>query len=178
MWLPLVAIGALLAAQSGSMRLPAAGDRVIRHVASEMPRLDVGVRQAVHVTFTGDREPAVGEPAQLRAVITSGAADADIEAELIAPTGAAITGGLARWSGRLDYQEVVEIPVAVVLPGDEGAFVRVQVLTRLADGQEFTSATSVYVDPGAPDSPAPVERTLIGLDGESVPVVIHRNRDQ
>lgn len=177
--LPLVAAGALvLAAPSRPVRTAGGEDLVVRRTASEMPRLDLGVRQAVHVTFTGDREPAVGEPARLEVVITSGAAAADIEAEVVAPAGAVITGGLARWSGRLGYEEVAAIPVAVVLPGDQGAFVRAQITTRLPDGEVFTSATAVYVDPGAPDSPAPEERTLIGMNGEPVPVVIHRNRDQ
>jgi len=177
--LPLVAAAALaLAAPSRPVRTSGGEDLVVRRMASEMPRLDLGVRQAVHVTFTGDREPALGEPAQLEVVITSGAADADIEAEVVVPAGAVIAGGLARWTGRLGYQEVAAVPVAVALAGDQGAFVRAQVTTRLPDGEVFTSATSVYVDPGAPDSPKPEERTLIGMNGEPIPVVIHRNRDQ
>ena len=140
-----------------------------------MPRLDVGVRQAVHVTFAEYVKPAIGMPAELRIVLTSGAAEAEVDVQAIAPAGAAVAGGLSRWSGRLAYQEVVEIPVAVVLPGDQGGFVRAEVTTRLPDGQVFHNATSVFVDPGAPDSPAPESRTLIGKNGEPIPVVITKN---
>jgi hypothetical protein len=116
-------------------------------------------------------------PAELRVVLTSGAAGAEVEVTVVPPAGAAVAGGMTQWSGRLDYLEVAEIPVSVVLPGDQGAFVRAEVLTRLPDGQTFDNATSVYVDPGAPDSPVPEERTLIGPNGERFPVVITKNPD-
>ena len=81
----------------------------------------------------------------------------------------------ARWSGRLAYQEVVEIPVSVTLPGEQGGFVRTEVEARLPDGRTFNNATSVYVDPGTPDSPAPESRNLVGMNGETIPVVIYKN---
>lgn len=157
--------------------LAANEDVVMRRTASAMPRLDVGIRQAVHVTFAEYEKPAVGMPAQLRVVLTSGAAEAEVEVRAIVPPGAAVAGGLTQWSGRLAYQEVVEIPVAVVLPSDQGAFVRAEVTTRLPDGQTFQNATSVFVDPGTPDSPAPESRTLVGPNGEPIPVVIYKNPD-
>jgi len=174
--LPVVAALALvLDAPSRLAPRPAGDDGVVRRVASDLPRLDVGVRQAVHVTFAEYEKPAVGMPAHLRVVLTSGAAEAEVEVRVIPPAGAAVAGGLDRWSGRLGYQEVVEIPVSVALPGEQGGFVRTEVATRLPDGQTFTNATSIYVDPGAPDSPAPESRTLIGMNGETIPVVIHKN---
>ena len=171
----LIALAFMRDAPFNAGALPASGDPVMRHMVSAMPRLDVGVRQAVHVTFGEFEKPAIGMPAQLRIVLTSGAAEAEVEVQAIAPAGASISGGLTRWSGRLAYEEVVEIPVAVVLPGDQGAFVRAEVTTRLPDGQTFQNATSVFVDPGAPDSPAPEPRTLIGKNGEPIPVVITKN---
>ncbi len=172
---PLTAFALMRDEPSHLGSLPASGDLVMRRMTSSMPRLDVGVRQAVHVTFAEFEKPAVGMPAQLRVVLTSGAAEAEVEVRAIAPVGATVTGGLTLWSGRLAYQEVVEIPVAVVLPGDQGAFVRAEVTTRLPDGQTFQNATSVFVDPGTPDSPAPESRTLVGPNGEPIPVVITKN---
>lgn len=174
--LPVVAVLALVVdAPSRLASSPASGEGVVRRMASSMPRLDVGVRQAVHVTFAEYEKPAVGMPAELRVVLTSGAAEAEVEVRVLPPAGAAVAAGLDRWDGRLAYQEVVEIPVSVTLPGEQGGFVRAEVATRLPDGQTYTNATSIYVDPGAPDSPAPEPRTLIGLNGEPIPVVIYKN---
>jgi hypothetical protein len=146
-------------------------------MATVMPPLDTGVQQVVHVTFAEYEKPAVGMPAHLRVVLTSGSQEADVELRVIPPAGAAVAAGLERWSGRLDYLQVAEIPFSVTLPGEQGAFVRAEVDTRLPDGQKFTNATSIYVDPGAPDSPAPESRTLIGMNGEEIPVVIYKNPD-
>jgi hypothetical protein len=170
-----VALVLVLGARTRPAAPRGAGDGVVRRMVSAMPRLDVGVRQAVHVTFAEYEKPAVGTPAQLKVVLTSGAADAEVEVRVFPPAGAAVTAGMESWSGRLAYQEQVEIPVSVALPDEQGAFVRAEVAARLPDGQTFTNATSVYVDPGAPDSPAPEPRTLIGMNGEQIPVVIYNN---
>ena len=80
--------------------------------------------------------------------------------------------------GELDYEQVAEIPVSVLLPGDKGGFVRAEIHTVLPNGQEFQSATSVYVDPGAPDGLVPEARTLVEPDGTTLDVVIYRPTNQ
>ncbi len=153
-----------------------AGRRVVVRSVTEMPKLDTGVRQAVHVTFAGDRQPTLGQPASLRFVVTSGAPDAEIEARITPPAGATVTAGRASWEGRLAYQQAAEIPVSVVFPGDRGGFVRGEVITRLPDGQLFRNATAVYVDPGASDTQVPEARTLIEPDGSRLDVVVYKNQ--
>jgi hypothetical protein len=153
-----------------------ADSRVVLRMAAEMPNLDTGVRQAVHVTFIGDRLPGVGQPANLKFVVTSGAAGAEVQARIAAPQGASISMGRSVWDGRLDYQQVAEIPVSVVFPGDKGGFVRGEVITTMPDGQVFRNATAVYVDPGVSDTQIPEPRTLIEPDGSTLDVVVYKNR--
>lgn len=155
---------------------PRAAGRVVRHAATEMPNLDTGVRQAVHVTFAGDPRPRIGRPAELRFVVTSGVADAEVQARLAAPQGATISAGRSDWSGQLGYGQVAEIPVSVTFSGDKGGFVRGEVITRLPDGQVFRNATAVYVDPGDPDTRTPQPRTLIEPDGSRLDVLVYRDR--
>jgi hypothetical protein len=153
-----------------------AGSRVMLRTATEMPNLDTGVRQAVHVTFTGDRLPALGQPANLKFVVTSGTPGAEVQARITTPLGATISTGRSSWDGRLDYQQVVEIPVSVIFPTDKGGFVRGEVITRMPDGQLFRNATAVYVDPGASDTQIPEPRTLIEPDGSRLDVVVYKNQ--
>jgi hypothetical protein len=153
-----------------------AESQVTPRTVAVMPKLDTGVRQAVHVTFTGDTRPGVGQAASLRFVITSGAYDAEVHARIVTPEGAAVDKDLATWDGRLGYQEVAEIPVSVLFPGDKAGFVRGEVTTRLPDGQLFKTATAVWVDPGVSDTQVPEARTLIGLDGEPIDVVVYKNQ--
>jgi hypothetical protein len=150
--------------------------RVVIRPADAMPRLDTGVAQPVHVTFVGDRQPAVGQSAGLKLVVTSGAPDAMVRTRVAAPSGASISSGRADWDGHLAYQQVAEIPVAVTFAGDKGGFVYGEVVTTLADGQTFRSATSVYVDPGTPDTPPPEPRTLVNPDGSRLDVVVWKNQ--
>jgi len=153
-----------------------ADSRVVLRTATEMPNLDTGVRQAVHVTFTGDRLPGVGQAANLKFVVTSGAAGAEVQARIAAPRGATISTGRSSWDGRLDYQQVAEIPVSVVFPTDKGGFVRGEVITTLPDGQVFSTATAVYVDPGVSDTQIPEPQTLIEPDGSTLDVVVYKNQ--
>lgn len=150
--------------------------RVVIRQADAMPRLDSGVAQPVHVTFVGDRQPALGQAAGLRMVVTSSARDASVQTRIVAPNGAEISAGRADWNGSLAYQQAAEIPVSVTFPGDKGGFVRGEVVTTLADGQTFRTATSVYVDPGMPDTAPPEERTLINPDGSRLDVVVWKNQ--
>jgi hypothetical protein len=173
LFLPVLAVAATLLGAGLYLQQRADGS-VVRRTAAEMPMLDVGVRQAVHATFAGDRQPVVGRPADLRLVLTSGADGAQIQARVAVPEGAALSKGMSRWEGSLDYQQVVEIPVSIVLPGDRGAFIGAEITTRLPDGRLLNSATSVYVDPGAPDSRPPEARTLIQENGEPLDVVIYK----
>jgi hypothetical protein len=153
-----------------------ADNRVVFRTATEMPKLDTGVRQAVHVTFTGDRLPAVGHAANLKFVVTSGAAGAQVQARIVAPQEATIALGRSNWGGRLDYAQVAEIPVSVVFPTDKGGFVRGEVITTLPDGQVFSNATAVYVDPGVSDTQTPEPQTLIEPDGSTLDVVVYKNQ--
>jgi hypothetical protein len=155
-----------------------AENQVIRHSVTEMPKLDTGVLQPVHVTFTGDTNPAVGQAASLRFVVTSGAANAEIHARIVPPDGASVARGSATWDGQLSYQEVAEIPVSVLFPGDKAGFVRGEVTTRLPDGQLFKSATAVWVDPAASDTQIPEPRTLIDPTDPSknIDVVVYKNK--
>jgi hypothetical protein len=141
-----------------------------------MPNLDTGVRQAVHVTFIGDRLPSVGRPANLKLVVTSGATGAVVQARIMTPQGATISTGRSDWEGQLDYREVAEIPVSVVFPTDKGGFVRGEAITRMPDGQVFRTATAVYVDPGGSDTQIPEPRTLIEPDGSRLDVVVYKNQ--
>jgi hypothetical protein len=153
-----------------------AESRVVLRTATEMPNLDTGVRQAVHVTFIGDRLPGVGQAAGLKFVVTSGAAGAAVQARIAVPAGATISTGRSSWSGRLDYQQVAEIPVSVVFPADKGGFVQGEVITTMPDGQVFRNATAVYVDPGVSDTQIPEPRTLIEPDGSKLDVVVYKNQ--
>ncbi len=153
-----------------------ADSRVVFRTVTEMPNLDTGVRQAVHVTFIGDRLPGVGQPANLKFVVTSGAAGAEVQALVTPPNGAAISKGRSSWEGRLDYGQVAEIPVSVVFPTDKGGFVRGEVITTMPDGQVFRNATAVYVDPGVSDTQIPEARTLIEPDGSTLDVVVYKNQ--
>jgi hypothetical protein len=153
-----------------------AARHVAIHAAAEMPNLDTGVRQPVHVTFIGDRLPGVGQVANLKFVVTSGATGADIQARIVTPGGAVVSTGLSNWEGHLEYQQAAEIPVGVTFAGDKGGFVRGEVITRLPDGQTFKNATAVYVDPGRPDTTPPEARTLTEPDGSKLDVVVWKNQ--
>jgi hypothetical protein len=174
LWVLVPVIALAAAALLGGYLQHRGGDAVVIRTVSEMPKLDVGVELAVHATFVGDRTPAVGQPADLRLVVTSGATGAQISARVLTPDGAALEKGMAHWEGQLDYEQQAEIPVSVVLPGDHGGFVRAEITTVLPDGQQFVNATSVYVDPGQPDSPLPVDRTLIEPDGSRLNVSVYK----
>jgi hypothetical protein len=128
------------------------------------------------VTFVGDRQPALGQAAGLRMVVTSSARDASVQTRIVAPNGAEISAGRADRNGSLAYQQAAEIPVSVTFPGDKGGFVHREVVTTLSDGQTFRTATSVYVDPGMPDTPPPEPRTLINPDGSRLDVVVWKNQ--
>lgn len=169
---PVVAVSAALLGVYWQQR---DDDAVVYRMATEMPKLDVGVRLAVHATFDGDRQPAVGQPADLRLVLTSGVSGAQVQARVVTPEGASLSKGMARWEGELDYEQVAEVPVSVVLPGDRGGFVRAEITTRVPDGQVFTNATSIYVDPGTPDGPVPQDRTLIAADGTRLDVTVYKS---
>ena len=149
---------------------------VVFRTATEMPNLDTGVGQAVHVTFTGDRQPGVGQPANLKFVVTSGATGVAVQARIAAPEGAVVSTGRSSWDGRLDFRQVAEIPVSVVFPTDKGGFVRGEVITTMPDGQVFRNATAVYVDPGVSDTQIPEPRTLIEPDGSRLDVVVYKNQ--
>ncbi len=171
---PLGLAGAIAAGVLPLGQRPAKGVSVIRHKASEMPKLDVGVQQAVHATFVGDRNPAVGSPANLRLVVTSGAPDVGVTAEIKLPARGIMERGLSKWEGTLSKLETAEIPLSVLLPDDRGGFVRAEITALLPDGREIRSATAVYVDPGAPDNPAPEAKTLTEPDGRTLDVVVYR----
>jgi hypothetical protein len=151
---------------------------VVRRMATEMPRYDSGIQQAVHATFVGNRQPALGQPADLMLVVTSGSADVNVRAEISVPEHATFEKGPSRWEGTLSELEQAEIPVSVALPGDHGAFVHAQITAVLPDGREFTTGTAVYVDPGDPDHPVAEHRTLIEPDGRPLEVVIDRPSDR
>lgn len=153
-----------------------AADRVVIHQVTAMPNLDTGVRQAVHVTFTGERAPGIGQAANLSFVVTSGTAGAAVQARIVAPQGATISSGRSNWEGRLEYQQAAEIPVSVVFPADKGGFVRGEVVTTMPDGQVFRNATAVYVDPGVSDTQIPEPRTLVEPDGSKLDVVVYKNQ--
>lgn len=176
-----VALMAVALALLGVVGLPPvmkhwSDNRVVFRTAAEMPKLDTGVRQAVHVTFIGDRLPAVGHAANLKFVVTSGATGAEVQARIVAPQEATIALGRSSWDGRLDYAQVAEIPVSVVFPADKGGFVRGEVITTLPDGQVFSNATAVYVDPGVSDTQIPEPQTLIEPDGSTLDVVVYKNQ--
>jgi len=171
----LVPVVALAAALLGTYLVQRDDDAVVYRTATEMPKLDTGVRLAVHATFAGDRQPAVGQPADLRLVLTSGVSGAQVQARVVTPDGATLSKGASRWEGELDYQQVAEIPVSVLMTGDRGGFVRAEVTTRMPDGQVFTSGTSVFVDPGTSDHAVSEERTLIQPDGTRLDVAVYKN---
>jgi hypothetical protein len=176
--LPGIALAAILLGAVPWLERRAADESVIYRTVTELPKLDTGVRQAVHATFVGDTKPALGQPASLKLVVTSGANGAEVRTHIAMPEGAALSKGYRDWDGRLDYEQAAEIPVSVLLPGDRGGFVRAEVSTVLPNGQEFRSATAVYVDPGDPDSPVPEPVTLIEPDGSTLDVVIYRPSNQ
>lgn len=176
--LPLAAIGAAALGVVAFSGDPSAENGVIRHKVAEMPKLDVGVQQAVHATFTGNRTPDVGSPADLRLVVTSGSADVRVHAEIHPPAQAVLQKGLSRWEGTLSEREAAEIPVSVALDGERGGFVRAEITAQLPDGREIRSATAVYVDPGTPDNPAPQPKTLVEPDGSKLDVVVYRPAGQ
>lgn len=175
---PLTAVAAIALGIVALHQQPAAEASVVRHMTSEMPKLDVGVQQAVHATFTGDRHPALGEPAELRLVVTSGASGVAVRTDIKAPVQATLGKGPISWEGKLSELEVAEIPVSVTLPGDRGGFVRAEIIAQLPDGREIRTATAVYVDPGAPDTPAPEAKTLTEPDGRTLDVVVYRPSDR
>lgn len=174
---PLIVVVAALIAIIPTLRHnPAPG--VAIHKATEMPRLDVGVQLPVHATFAGNRTPAVGQPAELMLVLTSGAADANVQATITAPASASLGKSPANWRGTLGALDQAEIPVSVVLQGDRGGFVHAEISTVLPDGREYTSRTAVFVDPGQPDNPLPEHKTLTEPDGRTLDVVVYRPNNQ
>jgi hypothetical protein len=177
-WAALVTVALVLVAIVGlpPMIRHQAENRVVIHRVTEMPNLDTGVRQAVHVTFTGNRQPNVGQAADLKFVVTSGAPGAEVQARITVPAGATISTGRSSWEGQLDYEQVAEIPVSVLFPTSKGGFVHGEVTTRLPDGKIFRNATAVFVDPGASNTQIPEPRTLIEPDGSRLDVVVYKNK--
>jgi hypothetical protein len=171
---PLAAIGAAAFGIVPFLHDPGAETSVVRRTVAEMPKLDLGVQQAVHATWIGDRNPAVGSPADLKLVVTSGSDEVLVRAEIRPPAQAVLQKGPGTWEGTLSDREAAEIPVSVVLAGDQGGFVRAEITAQLPDGREIRSATAVYVDPGTPDNPAPQPKTLVEQDGQLLDVVVYR----
>jgi hypothetical protein len=171
---PLIAIGATALGIIALLHGPAAENGVVRRTVAEMPKLDLGVEQAVHATFVGDRSPAVGQSADLRLIVTSSSEDVRVRAEIHPPAQAVLQKGLSTWDGTLSQREAVEIPVSVTLDGDKGGFVRAEITAQLPDGREIRSATAIFVDPGSPDNPAPQPKTLVEKDGQLLDVVVYR----
>ena len=174
---PLILVAAALFVIIPTLKQNPASNVVIRK-ATEMPRMDVGVQLPIHATFTGQRTPAVGQPAELTLVLTSGAADARVRAAITAPASASFGKSPAAWEGTLGALDQAEIPVSVILDGDRGGFVHADITTVLPDGREFTSGTAVFVDPGEPDNPLPEHKTLTEPDGRTLDVVVYRPNNQ